>query len=150
MACCTPCAVAMTPPMLGAIGDVLPRVVWPGDVADYVARLDPQMRATDAAARACSSLPASTLSAWSEFFSSWGKFKADASCFFGCANKFDACAQFERELSAWQELIGKSCKLVGPPVSAPPDDSAIKWIAGAVIVVAVVYAAAPLVRSLGK
>lgn len=135
---------------MGAIGDVLPKVVWPGDVADYVARLDPQMRATDATATACAALGAPTLKAWGDFFASWGAFKKDSSCFFGCANKFDTCAQFERELAAWQELIGKSCKLVGPAVSAPPDDSAIKWIAAAVIVVAVVYAAGPIARSFGR
>jgi hypothetical protein len=135
---------------MGAIGDVLPKVVWPGDVADYVARLDPQMRATHAAAASCAELPPATLKAWTDFFGSWGAFKKDATCFFGCANKFDTCAQFERDLVGWQELIGKSCKLVGPPVSAPPDDTAIKWMAAAVIVVAVVYAAGPIVRSFGR
>lgn len=131
------------------MGDLLPRVVWPSDVAAYVTRVDIQMQATDAAVSQCTGLSSAEVSAWRDFFRAWQDFKADASCVFGCAGKFDDTKGYEDRLHAWQtDTIGPKCRLVGPQVTPTPGvDPAFKWLAAAAIVGVVGYIAGPSIRS---
>lgn len=133
-------------------GGWLPTVVWPSDVEAYKRKLDPDFRATDAAAKACTTLDAGELSAWTDFNKAWRDFADAPTSTFGSANQYDAAKEFEIRLQAWQALIAKSCKLNSPGVVPPsgPDTSVIKWAAAAAIAIALAYVASPLILGARK
>jgi hypothetical protein len=141
--CCAPCETDSN------VGDLLPKIVWPSDVDDYVSRLDPQFRATDAGVKACGSLASGVTTAWGDFLRSWETFKKDASCVFGCANKYDTAQRFETELASWQLFIrSQGCSLLAPDVAPPKDGSdLLKWAVVGLVVAAAVYTVGPFVRS---
>lgn len=132
------------------VGDLLPRVVWPSDVDREKARLDPAFTLTNVAAEGCAAagtLDAATLAGWRAFFAEWTTFRSRATPTFGSANEWDLAQQYARDLSNWQTTLRAKCTVPGPPV-LPTDDpdrqvdlSAVKWVAAAIVVAAVVYGA---------
>lgn len=137
----------------GAIGDLLPKIVGPSDVAKLKRDLDPAMVATDGAVRACPELDPANRAAWGAFFLTWGAYRDDwdSILFFGAANRYDEGIAFQGELSRWQELLRTRCKVPGPAVVDPHANdegqaSVVKWAAAAVIAVAVVWGVRSVVR----
>lgn len=138
----------------GAMGEASPATyggaIYPSDVDDFVRRLDPQMKATHASVGSCASLDPGERAAWKDFFDGWIVFAKDASCFFGCGGKYSELQEYEKRLEAWQEILRAKCKLAGPGVTSAVDTSALKWVAAAVIVGALVYAGGPAIRALAR
>lgn len=136
------CDACAAPPM----GGLLPTVVWPSDVDALKRKYDPDFVATDAAVKACGSkLDAPTAKAWSDFYASWRAFFAESTPLFGSANKYDEANGYAESLAHWQGMLGPLCTLaapaiVPPSVQAANELDALKWLAGAAIVVAAVYA----------
>ena len=135
------------------IGDVLPKIVGPSDVAKLKRDLEPQMNATDQAVRDCTAVDLATRAAWAGFFSRWLAYRDDWDSVlgFGTSSRYDQGIALQGELARWQGVLRGTCNVPGPAVVDPAaqDDrafSVVKWGAAAVIAVAVVYLAAPLVR----
>lgn len=142
--CCTPCAAG-----LGSLGDSI-GPFWPSDVNDFVSRLDISFQTTNRSVLTCQGLPASTSLSWKDFFTGWGKFRDEGTGIFGAGGRMDQARQYERDLQAWQALIGAAkCDLSAPLVEGAPDNapSLIKWIAAAAILGGVIYLAGPAIRS---
>ena len=134
-----------------AMNGLLPTIVWPSDVDALKRQLNPDMTSTDAAVAACTTLDASTRSAWADFYAAWKSFYAESTPLFGSANKYDEAQSYQERLAAWQSILRASCTLPGPMVVPPSkgDESAasvIKWAAAAAIVVAVVYGVRTVIR----
>lgn len=154
MGCCARCdgaelgnlAAVMRARASTRVGDVLPRIVYPSDVDREKQRLHPLFLATDRAVAACSSLSAAERAGWQAFYVSWEGFRARETPLFGAANEWDLSQRFAIDLAGWQVTLATKCALAGPMVKptdnpdAPTDLSALKWVAGAAIVVAGVYA----------
>jgi hypothetical protein len=133
------------------MGDLLPRIVTGGAVNNERDRLDPLFRGTNVAAEACarsSGLDASTIAGWRSFFLEWQRLHAQRYEWYspGMANEWDLTQQYAKDLEGWQSTLAQKCSL-GVPQVRPTDDpekgldlSALKWVAGAAIVVAGVYA----------
>jgi hypothetical protein len=134
---------------------LLPTIVWPSDVDAYRRKVDPDMRATDAAVKLCT-LAEGVRAGWDAFFKSWVSFFNETGCgflVFGCANKFDEARDYEKKLAEWQaELQAKGCALNSPKVRPPeaPDLSPLKWVAGAAALIAIAYIASPLIMGARK
>lgn len=128
------------------IGDLLPTIVWPGDVTKKKQELDPHFVTTNAALVACSALPAAERAAWSDFFAQWRRVFAQPEDLWGLSNQWDEVQRFGANLRAWQERVAGRCSLNAPELPKPPEEagsadvvSAIKVAAAAIIVAATVY-----------
>lgn len=132
----------------GRIGDLLPKIVGPSDVAKLKRDLDPAMTTTNEAVKKCTTLDEPTRTAWGLFFAAWGAYREDWDSVlgFGSANRYDEGIAFQAQLAQWQELLRAKCSIPGPAVIDPHANeeapaSVLKWAAGAVIVVSLVYGA---------
>ena len=118
--------------------------VWPQETRDLIARIDPSMRTTDAAVKACATLSQPSRDAWARYFAAWEKFAAEEVTTFGSARKYDEAEEWRSSLGKWQdELAGTACVVPGPRVSAEDPGaatvSAIKWVSVAVLGASLVY-----------
>lgn len=127
---------------------------WPADVRREKARIDVPMQSTHAST-ACPQLPAATRGAWTQFYLAWAAFRDEDPGWFGSGAAYDEALAYERRLIAWQTEIARHCAIIGPvvkPTDAPSADvgettsDAIKWVAGAAIVVALVYGVRTVLR----
>lgn len=146
MACCSGCDVGIGCAEPVRIGDVLPRVVWPTDVDREKGRLHPLFLATDLAVQNCAKLSDAERAGWRNFYGEWQGFHGRETPLLGAANEWDLSQQYAKDLASWQVTLAQKCVLAGPMVR-PTDDpeksidlSALKWVAGAAIAVAAVYA----------
>lgn len=128
------------------MGDLLPKIVGPSDVAKIKRDLEPQMTATDNAVRDCAAVDLATRAAWAGFFSRWLAYRDDWDSVlgFGSSSRYDQGVAMQGELSRWQAVLRGTCNVPGPAVVDPAavDDrvfSVVKWGAAAVIAVAIVY-----------
>lgn len=164
MSCCSSCGVSAGS-RAARIGDPIARKlaggcarrqsmgligVWPSDVADLKARIDPSMKATDRGVASCASLSANERKAWADFFAAWERFRDSDVPWFGSAAKYDEADAYRVSLGGWQELLTGQCAVAGPKVGTEPEgamlSSTVKWGAAAVIAVAVVYGVRTIVR----
>lgn len=144
MACCAACERTT---MAGDLGDA-PLIVWPSNVVDLKARLDPEFKATNATVQQCSKLSPGQRQAWDDFYASWLRWYQKDVGWFGSANEYAEGVTFGARLVAWQRQIKEACPLNAPEVTpggTGPDASWVKWVAGAAIVIGVAYLASPLV-----
>ena len=135
------------------MGDLLPRITTPGDVAKLKRDLDPAMIATDEAVRACAELDVETRAHWAAFFATWVAYREDWNSVlgFGTANRFEEGLAFQGELARWQEVLRAHCKVPGPAVVDPhardvEQFAVVKWVAAAVIVGAVAWTVRSVVK----
>lgn len=134
--------------MAPTIGDWLPTVVWPSDVEAKKRQLDPSWRATSGAVEQCARLDPATVKAFRDDANAWRAFYDEPVPTFGAANKWEEAKKFEQRLADWQDKLARLCALPSPNVRPDqgPDTSALKWVAGAVIVAAIVYGVRTVLR----
>jgi len=136
----------------GAIGDLLPKFVYPSDVEELKRQIDPSVLATDAAVAACPNLDPAERAAWKAFRGAWGLFRDQPTPWlFGSANLYDEGLLFQAQLAQWQAQLRAKCSIPGPVVVDPHANDAeqasvIKWVAAAVVTVAVVWAVRGVVK----
>lgn len=129
----------------GSIGALLPKVVYPSDVAALKRQIDPSVQTTNAAVLACTALTPAEVASWKLFFLAWTAFRDQPEPWlFGAANLYDEAEVFQAQLAQWQTQLRAKCTIPGPAVVDPhaADDasaSVIKWGVGAVVVVSLVY-----------
>ncbi len=125
------------------IGGILPDVVWPSDVRALKLRLDPSMRATDAAVATCTALEPGEKQAWQVFYLAWRVwFETPEPLLLGASPQWDNTKRIEAQLADWQAQLRQKCPIPGPIVEDETklDLSGLKWVAAAVIVAAAAYA----------
>lgn len=130
---------------VGAMGDLLPTLVFPADVKAYKKKLDPSMVATNAAVEAhCPNLPSQQAVNWGAFFLDWRKFAdAPVAIFSSWELQLEIAKRFERDLAEWQDIISESCTLSIPKVDPPgkpfPTATVLLVAGGAVVATALGY-----------
>ena len=132
------------------------RFVTPGDVRDLKNRIDPYVRALDAAVATCAGLPAGIRDGWKAFSSSaWRPYFDEDDSWWHTAAQMDQGEAYSKDVERWQQMItGYKCAPNAPPITPqdPPGSGgeewagAIKWVAIAGIAVAVVIGAKAVVR----
>lgn len=112
---------------LEGLGGILPTIITPGDVAAYIAKLDPSFRSTAGTAERCANLPLATAQGWGEFNAGWRKV-ADAGVhyFASWEAQYELVRKYERELEDWQTRINDVCPLSTPIVHG--EGSGFPWL----------------------
>lgn len=115
-------------------------------VAPFRARIGGEFARTDAAVQACGSLSPEERAAWNATYATWQALAAqDVGIWNANAVARSMCAMgagLEREREAFRQKCGAvgPSRVVNVPHEANELGSAVKWIAGAAIVVAAAYA----------
>jgi hypothetical protein len=130
--------------------------VWPQDVRDLKARLDPSFVATDEAVTRCASsgtIAGSVVSDWKRFFAAWRGYVAADVPIWGLGAVYDDGLAYQTQHQGWRALLrGQGCSINAPDLPAEKEDplaatlTAAKYVGGAVVALAVVYGIAQLVR----
>jgi len=95
---------------------LLPKFVTPDDVRAQKARLDASVRALDATAKTCATLPPDLRQAWEGFSQAWRGYCDAKDSWLSTAAEFDEGTAYEQQLADWQVRIGQVCKLTAPPI----------------------------------
>jgi hypothetical protein len=126
--------------------------VTSGDVRGAKEKLNPTFYATDADVKACASLSATARVGWAAFLTAWQAFYAADDSFWTAGAEMDRVEAWASDLHAWQVKLAESGCTTSVPAPKPPEGSpwpsAIRWGAAAIIAVAAVYAARPLIVTL--
>lgn len=103
-------------------GRMLPKFVTPADVRDLKNRVDPFVRALDAAAPKCADLPASVQSGWQDFSKAWRSYFDEDDSWLHTAAQMDQGEAYERDLARWQEFLAKyKCAESAPRITPSTD-----------------------------
>lgn len=117
-------------------------VTWPSDVERLKVRVGAMYEATDLGVKECTGLSESERATWQSMIAGWREFAAKPVPWFGSYNEWVTACSHARTLDGYREKLAKMCTLPGPDHvkgwTDSVDTSAFKWIAAAVIAVAVV------------
>lgn len=113
-------------------------ITWPHSVDALKARLRVVAEAFDLGVLACPELPATDRAAWATFIAEFRAFAGKETPIFGSHNEWVTACSYAHTLDAWREKLATKCNVPGPAEIKGTDTSPIKWVAAAVIAVAVV------------
>lgn len=134
------------------MGDILPSIIFPGDITALQTRLKAATQGTDVGVQACTTLDDASRSAWGAFYINVLAYCAQVPVYLfpTGANEtgttgtlYDRGVSLEKELFAWQQrLQGVSCALATPLYNpTPPKSSAVDLAEYAAIGIAAVASA---------
>jgi hypothetical protein len=89
------------------VGRILPKFVTPDDVRDLKNRVDPFVRAMDAAVKSCAGAPDDVRTSWQGFSTAWRSYFDEEDSWWHTAAQMDQGEAYEKDLAHWQEFLGK-------------------------------------------
>lgn len=105
------------------VGRILPRFVTPSDVRDLKNRVDPFVRAMDAAMKDCAGAPDDVKASWQGFSNAWRSYFDEEDSWLHTAAQMDQGEAYEKDLAHWQEFLGKfKCTADAPKIDPSTDD----------------------------
>jgi hypothetical protein len=93
---------------------VLPTIIYPSTLSDYLKQLLPNARATDMSIKACASLDSVTRAGWDLFYAALSGFAQEDHGVFGLGTAMDRAECYGAELQQRQLQLSKTCTLAVP------------------------------------
>jgi hypothetical protein len=146
------------------MGDILPSIIFPGDITALQSRLKAATLGTDQSVQACTTLDDATRSSWGAFYISVMEYVAQVPVYLlptgenetgTTGTLYDRGQSLEKELFAWQAQIkAANCALTVPMYNPTPPKSAltdlVEYAAIGVAAVASAYIVGKVVDFFGK
>ena len=149
MACCQACEAGFSCEGGGNMSGVdggecdkpLNFFVWPSEVDALKKRLLTVAEEMDLGVLSCKELPIEEAKAWRLFMADFRAFATTETPTFGSYNVWTQACSYAHTIDGWHEKLSKYCSVPGPgKVKGASTETltAVAWIAGAVIAVALV------------